>query len=51
MDGMLLAERTILFQLQPFGIVLLIFHIVVISVFAFGAFKRDLGSVDGSHFF
>ena len=50
MDGMLFAERTIFFQLQSFGIVLFILHIVVISVFAFGAFECDFGSVDGSHF-
>ena len=47
---MLFAERTILFQLQPLGVVLFILHIVVISVLAFGALERDLGSVDGSHF-
>ena len=50
MNGMLFAERTILFQLQPLGVVLFILHIVVISVLAFGALERDLGSVDGSHF-
>ena len=50
MYGMLFAVRRILFQLQPLGIVFLILHIVVISVFAFGAFECDLGSVDSSHF-
>ena len=47
---MLFAERTIFIQLKTFRIVLLVFHIVIVPVFAFGAFKRDLGSVYGSHF-
>lgn len=50
MNCVLLAERTIFFQLQSLGIVFLIFHIVVISVLTFGAFERNFGSVDSSHF-
>lgn len=49
MNGVLLAERTIFFELQSFGIVLFIFHIVVISVFTFGTFERNFGSVYSSH--
>ena len=41
---MLFAERAVLIQSQSVGIVLLVLDTVVISVFAFRAFKRDFGS-------
>ena len=50
MHCVLFAERAVLIQLQSFRIVLLILHRVIVSVFAFGAFECDFGSVDGSHF-
>ena len=51
MNGMLLAERAILVQLQSFRIVLLVLHRVVVPVLAFGAFKSNFRSVYGSHRF
>ena len=44
MLGVFLAERAVFVQSQSVGIVLLILNTVVISVFAFRAFKRDFGS-------
>ena len=44
MLGVFLAERAVFIQSQSVGIVLFIFNTVVISVFAFRAFKRDFGS-------
>ena len=44
MFGVLLAERTILVQNKSVGIVLLIFHRVIVSAFALGAFKSDFRS-------
>ena len=41
---MLLAELTILVDLQPVGIVLLVLHRVVIPLLAFGAGKCDFHS-------
>ena len=49
MNGVLLAERAILFELQPFGIVLLVLGRIVISLLALCAFKRNFRSVYGSH--
>jgi hypothetical protein len=42
--GVLLAERTILGKNESVGIVLLVLNRIVISMLAFGAFKRDFGS-------
>lgn len=50
MNGMFFAERAIFFQLQPFRIVLLVFYVIVIPVFALGAFECYFRSVYGSHF-
>ena len=50
MNGMLFAERAILFELQALGIVLFVLHRVIVAVLAFGALERDFCSVDGSHF-
>ncbi len=50
MNGMFFAERAILFQLQPFRVVLFVFYVIVISLFALSAFECDLRSVYGSHF-
>ena len=50
MNGVLFAERAILFELQPLRVVLLVLHGVVISLFALRAFKRNFRSVYGSHF-
>ena len=44
MNGVFFAERAIFADLDSVGIVLFIFNTVVISVFAFRAFKRDFGS-------
>jgi hypothetical protein len=40
----LLAKLAILAKLDPLGIVLFVFHIVVIALLALGAGKRDLVS-------
>ena len=50
MHGVFLAEGAVFTHLQSLGIVFLVFHRVVVSVFALGALKRDFGSVYGSHF-
>ena len=42
MDRVLLAGRTILFELKTIGIVLLVLEAIVIAILALGAFKRDL---------
>ena len=42
--GVLFAERAVFIQSKSVGIVLFILDTVVISVFAFRAFKRDFGS-------
>ena len=39
-----LAESAILIHLQPVGVVLLVFHRVVVSLLAFVASERDLDS-------
>ena len=44
MHGVLFANRTVFLQLQTVGIVAFIFKAVVISVLAFGTFKRDFHS-------
>ena len=50
MHGVLLADGAVLLELETIGIVALIFEAVVIPVFAFRAFKRDLHSRGfGSH--
>ena len=50
MDGVLLADGAILLELQTIGIVALILEAVVVPVFAFRAFERDLHSRGfGSH--
>ena len=50
MDGVLLADGAVLFELKTIGIVALILEAVVISVLAFRTFKRDLHSRRfGSH--
>lgn len=41
---MLPAETAVLIHLQPVGCVLLVFHCVVIALFAFGARKCDFNS-------
>jgi hypothetical protein len=40
----LFAETAVLFELNPFGIVLFVFHIVIVALFAFGASQCDFGS-------
>ena len=44
MHGVLFANGTVFLQLQTVGIVAFIFKAVVISVLAFGTFKRDFHS-------
>jgi len=45
---MLPAETAVLVHLQPVRCVLLVFHCVVIALFAFGARKCDFNSFTGS---
>ena len=50
MDGVLFADGAVLLELQTIGIVALILEAVVVPVFAFRAFERDLHSRGfGSH--
>ena len=42
--GMLLAERAVLGKNKSVGIVLFVFDAVIVSMLAFGTFKRDFGS-------
>ena len=50
MNGVLLADGAVLLELETIGIVALVFEAVVIPVFAFRTFKRDLHSRGfGSH--
>lgn len=49
MNGVFFAELAVLFKFDSFGIVLLVFHVVVIALFAFGASKRNLISGGVSH--
>ena len=44
MESVFLAETAVLVHLQPVRCVLLVFHCVVIALFAFGARKRNLNS-------
>ena len=44
MFRVLLAERAVFVKSQSVGIVLLILNTVIISMLAFGAFKRNFGS-------
>jgi hypothetical protein len=43
-ESVFLAETAVLVHLQPVGCVLLVFHCVVITLFAFGARKCNLYS-------
>jgi hypothetical protein len=49
MNGVLLAELAIFFKLDSVGIVLFVFHIVVIALFALGACKRNTRSRCSRH--
>lgn len=42
MHGVLFAEFAVFFQLDSVGIVLFVLHVVVITLLAFGARKRNL---------
>ena len=44
MCGVLFAETTVFAQLHPIGVVLLVLHCIVISLFALGASQCDLGA-------
>ena len=44
MNGVLLAERTILGKNESVGIVLLVLDRIVVSMLTFGAFERDFSS-------
>ena len=44
MNGVLAAKTAVLLELDSVGIVLLVFHIVVIALFAFRAGKCDTRS-------
>ncbi len=44
MFRVLLAERAVFAKSQSVGIVLLILNTVIVSMLAFGAFKRNFGS-------
>ena len=48
MKGVFAAETTILLHFQPVGIVLLVFHLVVVALLAFRASQGDLDSHDGT---
>ena len=48
---MLLAKSAILVHLQAFGVVLLVFHRVVVALFALRAGKCDLHSHNGTSIF
>lgn len=51
MNGVLFADRAILFQFQTVGIVALILETVVIAVLALGTLERNFSSRRfGSHF-
>ena len=41
MHGFLAAELTILFQLKPFGVILLVLHGTIITIFAFRTSQGD----------
>jgi hypothetical protein len=42
--GVLFAERTVFAHNESVGIVLLVLNAVIVSMLAFGAFKRNFGS-------
>ena len=44
MFSVLLAERAVLAHYKSVGIVLLVLNAVIVSMLAFGAFKRNFGS-------
>jgi hypothetical protein len=46
-DGVLFAEPAIFLQLQPIRRVLLVLHLVVVALLAFGAGKGDFDSHSG----
>jgi hypothetical protein len=48
MGGVLLAERAILRELEAVGVVLLVLHRIVVSLFAFAAGQGHSYSHDGS---
>lgn len=49
MNGVLVAELAVLFDLDTVGIVLLVLVVVVVALFALGAGERNLISLRVSH--
>ena len=47
---MLFAERAVLVERKPLGVVLFVLHGIIVAILALGAFKRNFCSVRGSHF-